>query len=278
VLAVKPNTDGGLRTNLKGRLNFSTLGTAPSHIITLSDSNFQKTAATASNRPTNDSDDAYIGYDQGDGAPAHIGISLGAPKSLSNYIGNIGDGANWKERLTASLKEFKTDVTITGKLTLTGTCTGCSSSVLDAAPAIMTAAVAGRSKLGFDVNGRLSVSENGQAVAEVAKKTPQQFTYTVLEPFRWMTQRSTIFVNRTSQLRLKEVFCQVDTGRAVIHLTNGSGSLLSADIDCTTTGTASVMFVGGNDIVRPGQQLQQAVLSTTQDTTGMLLVISYMTE
>jgi hypothetical protein len=92
LLAVKPNADGGLRTNLKGRMNFSSLGTGPGHIITLSDSNFQKTIATANNRPTNDANDAFIGYDQGDGNPANIGISFGAPKSISNYIGNPGDG------------------------------------------------------------------------------------------------------------------------------------------------------------------------------------------
>ena len=69
LLAVKPNADGGLRTNLKGRMNFSSLGTGPGHIITLSDSNFQKTIATANNRPVNDANDAFIGYDQGDGRP-----------------------------------------------------------------------------------------------------------------------------------------------------------------------------------------------------------------
>ncbi len=125
VLAVKPNTDGGQLTNLKGRLNFSTLGTAPGHIITLSDSNFQKTVATANNRPTNDPNDAFIGYDQGDGNPAHIGISFGAPQSISEYVGNVGDGLNWLERLTATGKEFKTDVKINGNLIVTGSCTGC---------------------------------------------------------------------------------------------------------------------------------------------------------
>ena len=125
LLAVKPNTDGGLRTNLKGRLNFSTLGSAPGHIITLSDSNFEKTIATANNRPTNDPNDAFIGYDQGDGNPANIGISLGAPMSISNYIGSVGDGAKWLERLTASAKEFKTNVQIDGDLIVTGKCTGC---------------------------------------------------------------------------------------------------------------------------------------------------------
>ena len=68
LLAVKPNADAGRRTNLKGRLNFSTLGTGPGHIITLSDSDFQKTVATANNRPANDANDAFIGYDHGDGS------------------------------------------------------------------------------------------------------------------------------------------------------------------------------------------------------------------
>ena len=120
LLAVKPNADGGLRTNLKGRMNFSTLGSGPGHIITLSDSNFQKTIATANNRPGNDANDAFIGYDQGDGNPLNIGISLGAPQSISNYIGNVGDGTNWLERLTSSLKEFKTDVQMDGTLTVSG--------------------------------------------------------------------------------------------------------------------------------------------------------------
>ena len=120
LLAVKPNADGGLRTNLKGRMNFSSLGTGPGHIITLSDSNFQKTIATANNRPFNDANDAFIGYDQGDGNPAHVGISFGAPQSLSSYIGNVGDGTNWLERLTTTLKEFKTDVQMDGTLTVAG--------------------------------------------------------------------------------------------------------------------------------------------------------------
>jgi hypothetical protein len=112
LLAVKPNADGGLRTNLKGRMNFSSLGTGPGHIITLSDSNFQKTIATANNRPTNDVNDAFIGYDQGDGNPAHVGISFGAPQSISNYIGNPGDGKKWLERLTANMKTFTVPVSI----------------------------------------------------------------------------------------------------------------------------------------------------------------------
>jgi hypothetical protein len=119
VLAVKPTRDGGKGLNWKGRVNFSTLGTGPGHIITLSDSNFQKTVASGNNRPTNDPDDAFIGYDQGDGNPANVGISVGAPKSISNYIGNAGDGSNWKERLTATQKSFAVPVVIKGGSTLT---------------------------------------------------------------------------------------------------------------------------------------------------------------
>ena len=112
LLAVKTNSDAGQWTNLKGRMNFSTLGTGPGHIITLSDSNFQKTIATANNRPTNDANDAFIGYDQGDGNPTRIGISFGAPQSISNYIGNAGDGKKWLERLTSTLKVFTVPVSI----------------------------------------------------------------------------------------------------------------------------------------------------------------------
>ncbi len=112
LMAVKPNSDGGQWTNLKGRMNFSTLGTGPGHIITLSDSNFQKTIATANNRPANDANDAFIGYDQGDGNPTRIGISFGAPQSISNYIGTVGDGKKWLERLTSTLKMFTVPVSI----------------------------------------------------------------------------------------------------------------------------------------------------------------------
>lgn len=119
LLAVKPNHDGGKGLNWKGRLNFSTVGTAPGHIITLSDSNFQKTVAASNNRPTNDPQDAFIGYDQGDGNPTDVGVSLGAPKSISNYIGNVGDGTNWKERLTATQKTFAVPVLIKGGSSLT---------------------------------------------------------------------------------------------------------------------------------------------------------------
>jgi len=165
LLAVKPNADAGLRTNLKGRLNFSTLGTGPGHIITLSDANFQKTIATANNRPTNDANDAFIGYDQGDGTPANIGISLGAPQSISNYIGNVGDGTNWLERLTLAIKEFKTNVQIDGSLTIAGAIQA-SSFVFAQTPGQCTGSFA----TGIQSNGDANCSTAD--VIQIAETTP----------------------------------------------------------------------------------------------------------
>ena len=100
-------------------MNYSTHGTGPGHIITLSDSNFQKTIATANNRPGNDANDAFLGYDQGDGNPVNVGISVGAPKSISSYIGNVGDGQHWLERLTTNLKSFRVPLTTNSQFTST---------------------------------------------------------------------------------------------------------------------------------------------------------------
>lgn len=176
LLASKTNADGGLLTNLKGRLNFCCVGTAPEHIITLSDSNFQKTIATANNRPPNDVNDAFIGTDQGDASPLHVGISFGAPISLSNYIGNAGDGTNWLERLTSGLKEFKTNVQMDSGLNVAGTVqassfvtVGPGAWSVQAGYGALSPAASGKSLIGFGTNGKLQVSENSGAVVEVAK-------------------------------------------------------------------------------------------------------------
>ena len=176
LLAAKPNQDGNGALNLKGRLNFPTLGSGPSHIITLSDSNFQKTIASQNNRPTNDSNDAFVGYDRGDGNPANIGISFGAPKSISSYIANIGDGTNWLERLSNNLKEFKTNVQMDAALTVTGSVqassfvsTGTGPWSLQGGFGTLSVAPSGQSLIGFGGNGKLQVSENGGTLLEVAK-------------------------------------------------------------------------------------------------------------
>jgi hypothetical protein len=310
VMALKPVNDGGLRLNLKGRINFSTLGTGPGHIITLSDSNFGKTIATANHRPTNDANDAYIGYDQGDGTPSLYGISFGAPKSLSNYIGNVGDGTNWKERLTATLKEFKTDVKVNGNLTVTGTCTGCgggggnnvvgdltvtgnviASSFqstgtgawnVEGGYGTLTAAAANKSKIGFGANGKLSVSENAGAVTEVAKKLPQEFTYTFFDANNLLTtalQVPSVYVNRAAGLHIVEIYCEIDGGSASINVQKDDGTtktnILSSALACSTNGATTSSFTSGNDAIAVGQKVGHVTVSASGALHRMNVVVKY---
>ena len=101
------NGVAGIGANLKGRLNFmSGAGSGTGHMITIFDSNLAKTLATGNGRPTNDPNDTYIGWDSY-GGPGAIGLTIGAPVSITNYIGNAGDGVNWQERLTNKFKILK---------------------------------------------------------------------------------------------------------------------------------------------------------------------------
>lgn len=101
----------GAGANLKGRFNFmNALGNGPAgHFFTLFDSNLAKTLSSATGRPPNDPNDMFIGFDNN-----NLGLSLGAQGSISQYIGNVGDGTNWKERLTLNLKTFAVPVQIGG--------------------------------------------------------------------------------------------------------------------------------------------------------------------
>jgi hypothetical protein len=109
---------GGAPGGLKGRLNFLLPPGAevgPTHVITLSDSNPDKTLATPGNRPTNDPNDSYIGYDGG-WVPSTMQIAFGAPISLSRYIGNAGDGLSYLERLTATQELYRVPVSLDSML------------------------------------------------------------------------------------------------------------------------------------------------------------------
>jgi hypothetical protein len=108
------SSDGGAPGGLKGRLIFEVppaSEVAATHVVTLSDSNPDKTFATPNNRPTWDSTDTYIGYDQPTYAsPLGTQLSLGAPIAISHYIANTGDNVHWGERLTATSKVFQVPV------------------------------------------------------------------------------------------------------------------------------------------------------------------------
>ena len=101
--------------NRKGRLIF---GRGPltsvnsGHYITLVDSNPTKTLNTRGYRPVNDKTDTYIGLDNGSVPMTQAQLAFGAPISISNYIGNEGDGKGWGERLTAKQKTFAVPVVV----------------------------------------------------------------------------------------------------------------------------------------------------------------------
>jgi hypothetical protein len=137
--------------NVKGRLNFmqSPAGSlGPFHIITLVDSDPAKTLADAIHRPSNDDKDTYIGLDvpAGGASLSQSQLAFGAPVSVSNYIGNKGDGAAWKERLTASEKTFAVPVAIQKGNTLTvGEGSALSRMKIYSTPAVATTNVAAQS-------------------------------------------------------------------------------------------------------------------------------------
>ncbi len=183
---------------LKGRLIFEQSPQASvagaTHIVTLLDSNPSKTVAYGNNRPPNDVGDAYIGLDNQTEFTPQLGqaqLAFGDPVSISNYIGNAGDGVNWLERLTSSLKEFKTNVQMDSGLTVAGAVTASSFVSTGGSPFTVSAnavvstssapfnvtgsfgtlspAASGKSLMGFGPNGQFEVSENGGPLVEVAK-------------------------------------------------------------------------------------------------------------
>jgi len=109
---------------LKGRLNFGHTGrqTGFTPLITLGDSNWGRTWATANHRPTVDVNDLDLGYE------GRIDTFYSrAQHEIREYIGKLPD-QNPQEKLSASAKTFNVPVTINGDLTVTGKCAGCGGS------------------------------------------------------------------------------------------------------------------------------------------------------
>jgi hypothetical protein len=105
----------------KGRLNFGHRGQAAGFtpLITLGDSNWGKTWATANHRPVAEVNDLDLGYE------GNIDTFYSrAQNEVREYIGKLPDG-NPQEKLTAAVKTFNIPVTINGNLTVTGKCLGC---------------------------------------------------------------------------------------------------------------------------------------------------------
>jgi hypothetical protein len=111
---------------MQGRLNFTTgdpynnFGMSAHHVITLVNSIPNTTLATITNRPPASANDTYIGIDHATGAGfSSAGLAFGAPYSISNYIGNVGDNASYLERLTSSSKLFNVPITASYQITST---------------------------------------------------------------------------------------------------------------------------------------------------------------
>jgi len=107
---------GGAPGGLKGRLIFeipdaSSLGAT--EVITLADSNHDKTMATPLNRPSWDPNDTFIGFDQSsEVAVNNVQLAFGAPVSVSEYISSVPDGIHYLERLSGLGKAFKVPVQV----------------------------------------------------------------------------------------------------------------------------------------------------------------------
>jgi hypothetical protein len=112
VLQEQDAGNNGPFVNSKGRLNFGKQIGTPNDLITLADSNFFKTVATAGQRPSNDAGDVAIGVDQSGG------LSQRAASSISSYINVVPSGTNFLERLTASGHTVNVPLTVNGNLTV----------------------------------------------------------------------------------------------------------------------------------------------------------------
>ena len=162
--AYNNGTGGGT----KGRLLFEypTTGISnisPHHIVTLVDSNFQKTLATIGFRPPNDANDTYIGIDN-TALPSAVQLAFGSPVAISSYIGNVGDNASYLERLTVSAKTFNVPVKINGNLTVTGTCTGCGGGGTGTVNSGTATQLALYSANGAAVSGDSGLTDNGSTL------------------------------------------------------------------------------------------------------------------
>ncbi|HEX3819887.1 MAG TPA: hypothetical protein VHW45_06130 [Candidatus Sulfotelmatobacter sp.] len=105
----------------KGRLNFGHRGQVSGFtpLITLGDSNWGATWASANHRPMADANDLDLGYE------GSIETFYNrAQKEIREYIGKLPDG-NPQEKLTSAGKTINVPVTINGDLTVTGKCIGC---------------------------------------------------------------------------------------------------------------------------------------------------------
>jgi len=109
--------------SLKGRLNFigtNMAGFNGGSIVTLVDSDPDKTTATSNYRPAMDVTDVWIGSDNKVlTSRTAMPLAFGSPVSVSHYINSLPDGTSWKERLTGKEKTLAVPLVIKSGNTFT---------------------------------------------------------------------------------------------------------------------------------------------------------------
>jgi hypothetical protein len=107
-----PSNTGWRPDVSKGKVLFETTPYTPitaHHIFTVIDSQPGLTQSTIGFRPPASNKDTWIGTDVPNGTTPALGqLAFGSPVSITNYIGQTGDGihTNWLERLTSKEKTF----------------------------------------------------------------------------------------------------------------------------------------------------------------------------
>lgn len=147
-------------SGLKGRLNLGPSPAIPIHLLTLVDSNFGKTMATAGHRPAYDAADIFVGLDQSGG------LSIGAPTSISRYVNNTGDNTNWIDRVNS------TGLSVNGTVTVNS---GAGGTELTGSYGVLTNPGASQSALGFDSVGDLAYFKRNISTF-FRKVIPQDYT------------------------------------------------------------------------------------------------------
>lgn len=96
ILTQKDGAGAGPVANSKGRLNLGSAVTAPNDLITLQDSNLQKSISTAGHRALNDAADIAIGTD------VSGGLNFRAGTSIDFNLNSIPTGTNYSSIQTAT--------------------------------------------------------------------------------------------------------------------------------------------------------------------------------
>ncbi len=194
-------------------------------------------------------------------------VAANGDYSVSQVTGAAADSAvvhNTGTEKIAGAKTFSNDVSLSGNLNIAGNIvqTGSGAWNVEGAYGTMTAAAAGKSKIGFTSNGKLAVSENAGAVTEVAKNS------TAL-------QVPSIYVNRAAAFHIVEVYCEIDAGSMTVNLQNAGANLLSSDLACSTSGATSSSFVSGKDAVASGVKIGHVTVSASGSVHRVNVVVKY---